>query len=140
MISAAIQVFGDSKVALHRAKMIFGSTCLLLATYMTLTQVIRYLENGDASSITHKQFNRKERDQYPTYSVCLKGKEVYWAHENSMFEELGITSSQYADTLKGIGWKYTYDEGARFYRKEDFNLRNVSTIELKKFSPNPRIS
>ena len=104
---------------------------------MTLTQVIRYLENGDASSITHKQFNRKERDQYPTYSVCLKGKEVYWAHENSMFEELGITSSQYADTLKGNGWKYTYDDGARFYRKEDFNLRNVSTLELKKIFPKP---
>ena len=97
---------------------------------MTLTQVMRYLENGDASSITHKQFNRKELDQYPTYSVCLKGNEIYWAEENLMFEKLGITSSQYVDTLQGHGWRYQYDEATGFYHKENFNLKNISMIDL----------
>ena len=123
-------MFGDLKIALHRAKVTFGLTCLLLATYMTLTQVLRYLENGDASSITHKQFNRKNLDQYPTYSICLKGYEIYWAQENMLFEKLGLTSSQYVDALQGNGWRYQYDELTRFYRKQNFDINNITRFDL----------
>ena len=115
----------------------FALVCLLLACYLTNTQIIRYFENRDASTITYKLFNQSPRDRYPTYSVCLKGPEIYWDHERYLFENLGITSAQYVQLLKGEGMRYEYNESTEMYTKEPIDMKNDSKIDLKNVSPNP---
>ena len=121
----------DRKVALHRANVVFGSACFLLAAYMSLTQLFRYLENEDTSSITNKQFNQTPRDQYPTFSICFKGDDVYWDKDEMLFNVLGVTSSQYVDTLKGNGQRYEIDVKTHLYNKVRVDLSNVTLLDFE---------
>ena len=116
------------KLALGRLKVVFGLVCFLLAAYFTLTQIIRYLANEDTSSITHKHFNLTPQDKYPTFSICFKGQDLYWDKEKILFSILGVTSSQYVETLKGHGQKYEHDEKTGFYKKK---LVNVFSTQLQ---------
>ena len=109
-INLYFQLRNDPKIALGRLKVIFGFVCFLLAAYFSLTQVIRYIANEDTSSIAHKQFNQRPQDMYPTFSICLKGRDIYWDKEEWLFTTLGVTSAQYVDTLMGHGKRYEYDE------------------------------
>ena len=103
-----------------------------MATYFTLTQVIRYLANEDTSSIAHKKFNQTPRDKYPTFSICFEGKDIHWKKEEMLFQTLGVTSSQYVDTLMGHGKRYEYDEKTGLYNKERVDLRNVTSIDFNR--------
>ena len=92
---------------------------------MALTQVIRFLENGDTSSISHKMFNQSPEDKYPTFSICLRGPEIYWNHEDGLFKDWSVTSEQYVKMLKGNGWRYAFDSSNLLYRHESFNFDDV---------------
>ena len=93
---------------LNRVKAIFSFGCFTLATYYGITQVIRYIENKDASIISRKTFNDATQNIYPTFSVCLKGKDIYWKYDQDLFKKIGMTSSQYVEFLQGKqSWKYT---------------------------------
>ena len=48
-------------------------TCLLSACYMTYLQFKYYLNNEDFTSISYRKFNKEERDEYPSISICLAG-------------------------------------------------------------------
>ena len=98
---------------------------------MTFTQIIRFLENRDSSSITHKTFNQSPQDKYPTFSICIKGKDIYWNHEDVLFQHLGVTSEQYVDMLKGDGWRYKFDFSHLLYKRKSFNFNNVSDNTLR---------
>ena len=123
-------MLNDPKIAIGRLKVIFGMVCFLLAAYFTHTQGIRYLANEDTSSITHKQFNQTPRDKYPTFSICFRGEDVYWKKEDMLFQALGVTSTQYVQTLKGDGQRYEYDEMTRLYSKERVDLSNITSIDF----------
>ena len=123
-------MLSDPKIALRRLKVVFGLACFLLAAYFTLTQVVRYLSNEDTSSIAHKQFNETPQDKYTTFSICFKGRDIYWRKEERLFQMLGVTSSQYVDTLKGHGQRYEYHEETGFYNKERVDLSNVTLLSL----------
>ena len=97
---------------------------------MTLTQIMRYLENRDASSITHKFFNQFEQDKYPTYSICVTGNELYLSHEELLFNALGVNSEQYIDILKGYGWRYKFDTSQLLYTKETLKFENISDYKF----------
>ena len=116
----------DRKRLFVRFKTIFSFGCFVLAAYMTISQVIRYIENKNMSSITNKNFNEHPDNKYPTFSICLKGEEIYWKVENYMFEQTGVTSAQYVDLLKGKGWRYEYDEITGLYGKEPLNESSIS--------------
>ena len=113
---------------MNRAKAIFTFGCFVLAIYYATTQVIRYLKNQDSSTITYKQFNEIPDNRYPTFSICLEGKDIYWTAEPLIFERLGVTSSQYVDYLKGMGWQYNYNETSTLYKKEYLNDRRYSSF------------
>ena len=104
---------------------------------MTITQIVRYLENRDASSIGYKQFNQTPRDKYPTFSICFQGAEVNWYYDTLMFNRLGITTAQYELILKGeTGLRYDYEYATRLFKKSPLDIRNVSDIGLEQFSLN----
>ena len=124
-------MLSDRKIALRRANVVFASICFLCAAYMSLMQVFRYLANEDTSSITNKLFNQTPRDQYPTFSICFKGLDVYWRKEEMLFNTLGVTSSQYVATLKGYGQRYEFDETTHLYSKIPVHLNNATLIDVE---------
>ena len=113
-----------------RLKIVFSFACFLLAIYYGITQVVRYLQNKDSSTVTYKIFNEMPDNRYPTFSICLKGKEIYWRNEPLLFEYTGVTSAQYIDVLKGRGWKYNYDKDTRLYKKEYLNETDVPKLDV----------
>ena len=120
------------KLLLGRMKVIFILICFFAALYMTTTQIIRYLENDDSSSIRYKQFNQTPLDKYPTFSVCFKGPEIYWPRAMNIFEKFGISAKQYDRIIKGgTGIRYKNEHDIRLYRKETLEMRNVSNIAFE---------
>ena len=97
------------------------------------------MENKDKSSISYKQFNLTPLDKYPTFSVCLKGPEIYWNQEKLLFDRLGITSAQYAKLLTGKGIKYQYNETSGLYHKESIDPSSDTSkiLEFEDVSMHP---
>ena len=132
------QVIENPKILLHRSKTIFSIGCFVLATFYGITQVVRYIENKDSSIISQQIFNDKLENTYPTFTICLKGKEIYWKNEQDLIEKTGMTSSQYVDLLKGEkGYGYKYNETTHLYRKESVNENKILQIYDSSFYLNP---
>ena len=73
---------------------------------MTVTQSVGFLENRDSSTISYNHFNQDPRDQYPTFSICLNGKDIYWKNEEFLYDTAMLTSAEYVKILKGNGFRY----------------------------------
>ena len=125
---SSFQIIRNPGDLINRAKVIFTFGCFVLALYYATTQVLRYLKNQDSSTITYKQFNEIPDNRYPTFSICLQGKEIYWKAEPLIFERFGVTSLQYVDYLKGMGWQYNYNETSKLYKKEHLNASRYSSF------------
>ena len=76
---------------------------------MVVVLVQRFDKNKNATSITYKSYGDTSDDKYPTFSVCLRGQDIYWTNEHYMFDKLGMTSNHYVELLKGTGWRYKYN-------------------------------
>ena len=127
------QILAHPKHLLLRSQKVFGLTCFLLAAYMSVSQIVRFLENRDTSSISYKILNQSPQDKYPTYSVCLNGPNIFWKHEKLLFEGLGLLSEQYVQILKhNDGWRYKYDRSLRLYTKEPMSMDNISNLHMTK--------
>lgn len=114
--------------------MIFSSGCFTLALYYAISQVIRYIQNNDVSIITHKTFNDASSSNYPSFSICLKGKDIFWSRRQTLLEKTGMTSLQYVDLLEGRkGLKTRYDEKTLLYKKEPVNESKVLQMEPSDF-------
>ena len=95
----------NPKLLVGRSRGIFITTCLFLLAYLLITQTMDYLQNKDSSVISYKRFNQDPLDEYPTFSICLRGSELYWNHEHLLYANLGATSSQYilcVSILRGL--------------------------------------
>ena len=93
------------KLLLSHGKSIFRTICFLLAGYMGLTQVLRYFDNEDASSINYKTFNETPLDIYPTFSICLHATDQYPLHHflrNEIKDKTGVSVGKFDQILKGI--------------------------------------
>ena len=129
----------NPKILIHRTKTIFTMCCFTLATYYGITQVIRYIQNKDISTITQKIFNDAPNNNYPTFSICFKGGELYWKHEEFLVKETGMTSLQYVDSLQGNIWRHEYDEGLRLYKKKYFDKSDAMKLEIPSMYPDDTI-
>ena len=105
-----------------------------MATYMIMTQVIKYLENHDASSIHYKEFNKIRENKYPTFSICIEGEDFYFkAFDDPLFEKLGIDSLQYSNILKGqSGFISKYNPEQKLYHKIPKDFNDVSSFNFTK--------
>ena len=117
-----------------RAKLAFTVVCCLLAGYMVVTQISRFFENRDSSTIMFKRFNISPDDRYPTLSICFEGAKLNWYNETSIFESFGITSTKYEKILKGEQvLKFEYDYKTKLYNKIFTDIRNGSNDGFDKF-------
>ena len=120
---------GMAKAFLHRTKVASKLLLFMTATYMTITQILRYLENSDASSVAFKTFNEHPNDKYPTFTFCFFGEngEIYSDH----ITELTITKQQYSDILKKgvLSGNYSSDMPKMILRLDHETL----TIQLNRF-------
>ena len=91
-----------------------------MSAYMTVTQSVEFLENRDSSSVSYHHFNQDSSDLYPTFSICLKGKDIYWKNEEFLYDRAGITSAEYIEILKGNGFRYEINEKTLLSEKKSF--------------------
>ena len=108
--------------------------CTCLATYMIMTQVVKFFENHDASSIHYKEFNKVKENKYPTFSICIDGEDFYYKNfEDPLFEKFGIDSLQYGNILKGqTGFVNMYNPKEKLYQKVTKDYKYVSSINFTK--------
>ena len=109
---------------------VFKSACFLLAGYMALTQIFRYLHNDDSTSVAYKNFNETPVDRYPTFSICLLSQ--YWFHlqlifDNELKTKFGITGREYNQLLRG-------DDIAKNLWGTTIGFSNISQIDHDQFS------
>ena len=101
---------------------------------MTITEVLRYMENRDISAISYKQFNENPSDRYPTVSICFEGKGIYAPYSTLISDALGINPIEYMQIL----------QGAENISKPEFNrtgqvyvdITHISESDFEKFSVN----
>ena len=80
---------------------------------MTVQGTVEFMENKDTSSIAYTHFNQNPIDRYPTFTLCLKGREIYWRDEEILFGRAGVTSSDYVQMLNGRRVRYDGNETRR---------------------------
>ena len=99
---------------------------------MTTTQILRFCENRDTSSISYKKYNQAPHAKYPTFSLCLQGTQIYSFHDTQLLTRLGLTSSsQYVAIMKGeIGSRYNYQYTTGLYDKVPLDIRNISNEDF----------
>ena len=82
-------------------RVIFTLGCFFATSYMANSQIMRLLENQDASTIEFKRFNLSPDDKYPDISICFTGHNLNWYDDDSVFNTFGITTAVYEQMLKG---------------------------------------
>ena len=81
--------------------------CLLSAFYMTYLQFKYYLNNEDMASISYRKFNKEERDEYPSISICLAGyRGKLFTRSQDIFNSTNATREAYQSFLSGIQGQY----------------------------------
>ena len=121
----------DRKVLLNRVKVLFSLACFFFAIEMTITQIVRYLDNRDTSLVSYKTFNDSPLDRYPTFSICFQGQLYRF---DGLLLGIGITTDQYLNILKGkTGVRYEYIHESGLFTEIPISFDNVSATPLKEF-------
>ena len=101
---------------------------------MTNTQIIRFLENDDATIIHFKKFNLSPDGVYPGFSLCFSGPRLYWYDDELIFNVTGIMPETYEKMLKGEQvHRYEYNYTSRLYRKVALGSISTSINNFEKF-------
>jgi len=95
---------------------------------MTITQMLRYGENRDSSSISYKKWNQTPRDLYPTYSFCFEGAELIWHRGKSLFDRFGINAHHYSSHFKGENTGIHYQNNTQLRENLSRVLKNISRL------------
>ena len=112
----------------------FHVICALLAFYMTVIMVDRYIGNADATSITYKKYNNAQTDKYPVFSICFTGVKFNWYHEFDIFKDYGLTSTSYGQMLMGkSSMKYEYNYTSRLYQKSHVTMKTDWDDNIKQY-------
>ena len=115
----------------NRFKNTFQVVCFLLAIYMSVLLVGRFLEDRSTTSIMYRHYNEKPQDRYPTYSICFRGTKFHWQNDLEIFDEYGLNPYQFEQLLKGeTTFSYEYDHTSRLYKKVPSIIRNVQPFDL----------
>ena len=78
----------------------FRCGCFLAAVYMTVQQIMIYVEDNDASIVTSKVFNENPQDKYPTFTFCFVNDPNLLYSEK--VHELTISRENYSNIVKGV--------------------------------------
>ena len=101
---------------------------------MTKSQIIRFIENEDATSVIFKQFNQSPDDRYPSFSVCLTGEILSWYNDHQIFSRFGLAPASYGNILKGENvFKYEYNYTTKVYKKIPAATEEVVNDDVEQF-------
>ena len=79
---------------------------------MTYMQFQHYLKNEDFASISYRKFNKEEKDEYPSFTVCLVGlRGQIFTQFDDVFNSANYTRESYSNYLNGFLEDYPADFG-----------------------------
>ena len=108
----------DPKILMDRIWVIFNVICFLLALYMTLKNIGRFLDDTNNTTSTYKNYSQSVKDEYPGFSLCFEGDGLYRFNESAIFAAYGIDLGSYEEMLDGKqAFRYDYDPSSRRYSK-----------------------
>ena len=112
-------------------KLVFKLICLALTTFMSITQVLRYIDNNDKASVTFRRFNHSPRDRYPTYTICFENQnrrgEFY--NQTYLLNKFGINGSDYFQMISGLDVN-GYLPKSSMLSDIDFELASIHPKEI----------
>ena len=130
----AFQIIADHRLFYRRTTTIFRVICFLLAAYMAVRLIDRFLENRDATSITYRRYSDTVQDRYPTYSMCFQGTRFHWNNDLGIFSAYELTYSDYERLLIGeTPIRYQYNLTSRLYTKTLTFMGKESFVNLTNF-------
>ena len=107
------------------------SLCLIMTGYMTYLQFKYFLSNEDVASISFHRFVAGNKNQYPTYTICLvtnDGK-LFKSDEDTLWPatNLSISAKEYHNFLLGYapGEDYSNFSDA-WYQRVDYDDVSIS--------------
>ena len=110
------------------SKWTFMFFCFILAINMTIKQILRYVNNDDASVVSFKLFLGSKEYEYPTFTICIANDpEIIYT---DALNELHVTGTEYANALKGQTESLN-DSHKNMENNMDINLNNF-IIPLQK--------
>ena len=105
---------------------------------MTVILVGRYEDNKSTTSISYNQFGDTDKDQYPTYTVCLEGDGLYKYNGSAVYEAYGINPSNYEKMLQGQpAFRYGYDHTRRLFNKTSLPSTHETHFKFENIVQNP---
>ena len=107
----------------------FMLACLVLTTYMSITQIIRYLDNNDKASVTFRHFNQAPKDRYPSYTICF---------ENKKFRRKFFNQTYLMNTFEMNSSDYFKMMGGRKTAGMFFNSTILSDIDFEMATTHPK--
>ena len=112
-------------------KLVFKLICLVLTTFMSITQVLRYIDNNDKASVTVRRFNHSQRDRYPTYNICFENQNLRGEFYNQTYliNKFGINGSDYFQMISGLD-VYGYLPKSSMLSDIDFELASIHPKEI----------
>ena len=85
---------------------------------MTLKMVKRFIDDKSTTSVAYKRHAATLEDQYPTFSICLKGNDLYKFDSSIIFKAYGIYPNEYQMLLEGKpAFRYRYNAKSKLYKK-----------------------
>ena len=129
------KILSNKEFLSNSLKRIFNVLCALCAIYMIMTQVVKYFENNDASSIHYKDFNKFKDNKYPTFSICIEGESFHYKNfEDQFYELVGMNRMQYGSILKGQSSFITeYDPDKKLYSTIQLSIKEFRHFSFYAF-------
>ena len=109
---------------------IFLAICLIMTGYMTYLQFQYFLSNEDVASISFHRFDAGNKNQYPTYTICLESYDgkLFKSNENKLWSaaNVSISGKEYYNFLSG----FVDEEGSNisnaWYQRIDYDDVSIS--------------
>ena len=120
----------------------FRMACIVIAIWMSIDQIIRYLENEDKASVTYKKFHDSPRDRYPTYSICFEVKKrpiakfspTNFYNDTYLQNNFNMTKLDYLSLLWG---DFSIQASSKELKKK-FNEADLSKIDYEEAAKHPK--
>ena len=83
-------------------RIFFFLVCIAITGYFAHLQFLYYIRNDDVASINYRNFNDKERDEYPIFTLCFRSIYQNTIFKKEAFIDYNMTSKAYEKYLSGI--------------------------------------
>ena len=83
-------------------RIFFFLICMAITGYFAYLQFLYYVRNDDVASISYRNFNDKQKDEYPIFTICFRSIYPNTIFKEEAFIDYNMTSKSYEKYLSGI--------------------------------------